>query len=64
MSTRKSIRAKKLWPHNLNMLMVFNPWLAPSPIVGRCIVWTFKEGDTIEYRDIYMFGFRIIRWQI
>lgn len=60
---RKAFEAKKHRGHTLSMLMVFNPFLILSPIVGRRLYWEFEEGN-LEYQDIYIFGFRVIRWQL
>ena len=42
---------------------VFNPVFILTPIVGKYRYWEF-EGGNIEYQDIYVFGIRVIRWQL
>lgn len=36
-----------------------------TPVVGKYRCWKF-HGNTyrVEYQDIYIFGFRVIRWQL
>ena len=49
--------------HDLSFLKFFNPVFILTPIVGRYRCWEFEDGD-IEYQDIYIFGIRVIRWQL
>jgi len=52
--------------HNLHFLTgVFALRFMLTPIVGKYRCWKFNGGNyTIEYQDIYVFGIRIIRWQL
>lgn len=35
-----------------------------TPLVGKYRCWKFNNGYQMEYQDIYIFGIRIIRWQL
>lgn len=59
----REFEAKKQRNHAWSFVKVFNPYFMLSPFVGCWRSWKFEEGR-IEYRDIYIFGFRIIRWQL
>lgn len=61
--TRKAIEAKKYLAHVKSFLNVFNPLFILTPLIGRRRCWEFEDG-MVEYRDIYVFGFRVIRWQL
>jgi hypothetical protein len=50
--------------HVQSFIKVFSPVLIFSPVVSRFFYVCFDGLSDIKYRDIYIFGFRIIRWQI
>ncbi len=61
--TRRAIETKKLFVHDLSFFKFFNLLFILLPIVGWRVRFNFESG-TIVYQDIYLFGFRIIRWQL
>jgi len=61
--TRAALDHKREVKHGWSFLKVFHPLLILSPIFSGLPVYKFENG-TIKYRDIYVLGFRVIRWQI
>ena len=49
--------------HDLSHFKFFNLLYILTPFTGRYRRFDF-DGGTIRYQDIYVFGIRVIRWQL
>ena len=60
---QRAFETRRLFAHDLSFFKFFNLLYILTPITGKYRRFDFG-GDEIEYQDIYVFGIRIIRWQL
>ena len=60
---QRDFETKQLFAHDLSFFKFFNLLYILTPITGKNQAFEFGLGKA-EYQDIYVFGFRVIRWQL